>query len=126
MSERLPEGHTISNAGSVVGCATNFQNQQASETDSPSARTLEAGSIGNSINQIPNGTKTQTGKPEWVVQDEPGVYLTLSAIPGGGNELKRVRFRYVFPPFFITKYKHINPTHIKGSFVWIQNHTTGS
>nr|XP_048317951.1 PH, RCC1 and FYVE domains-containing protein 1-like [Ziziphus jujuba var. spinosa] len=92
MSERLPEGHTISNAGSVVGCATNFQNQQASETDSPSARTLETGSIGNSINQIPNGTKTQTGKPEWVVQDEPGVYLTLSAIPGGGNELKRVRF----------------------------------
>lgn len=103
MSERLPEGHTIRNEGSISGCATNFQDQQASETNSPSARTLETKSNGNSISQIPNGSKAQTGKPEWVIQDEPGVYLTLSALPGGGNELKRVRFRYVLPPFFNLK-----------------------
>ncbi|XP_037417022.1 protein Brevis radix-like 1 [Triticum dicoccoides] len=31
-------------------------------------------------------------KAEWVEQDEPGVYITLTALPGGANGLKRVRF----------------------------------
>jgi len=31
---------------------------------------------------------------EWVEQDEPGVYITIRALPGGKRELKRVRFRY--------------------------------
>ena len=30
---------------------------------------------------------------EWVEQDEPGVFITLTALPGGGRDLKRVRFR---------------------------------
>ncbi|XP_019434800.1 PREDICTED: E3 ubiquitin-protein ligase HERC2-like isoform X1 [Lupinus angustifolius] len=29
---------------------------------------------------------------EWVEQDEPGVYITLTSLPGGVIELKRVRF----------------------------------
>ncbi|RLN24534.1 uncharacterized protein C2845_PM07G34980 [Panicum miliaceum] len=29
---------------------------------------------------------------EWVEQDEPGVYITLTALPGGARDLKRVRF----------------------------------
>ncbi|TKY72838.1 Brevis radix 4 [Spatholobus suberectus] len=29
---------------------------------------------------------------EWVEQDEPGVYITLRALPGGKKELRRVRF----------------------------------
>lgn len=29
---------------------------------------------------------------EWVEQDEPGVYITLVALPGGVKDLKRVRF----------------------------------
>ncbi|CAN6444048.1 unnamed protein product [Victoria cruziana] len=29
---------------------------------------------------------------EWVEQDEPGVYITLTSLPGGGKDLKRVRF----------------------------------
>lgn len=33
---------------------------------------------------------------EWVEQDEPGVYITLTALPGGGKDLKRVRFRFGF------------------------------
>ncbi|ESQ28266.1 hypothetical protein EUTSA_v10018063mg [Eutrema salsugineum] len=41
---------------------------------------------------LANGHKRQKMKPERVVQDEPGVYLTLLSLPGGGNELKRVRF----------------------------------
>lgn len=33
---------------------------------------------------------------EWVEQDEPGVYITIRALPGGARELRRVRFRYVY------------------------------
>jgi len=29
----------------------------------------------------------------WVEEDVPGVYLTLMNLPGGGRDLKRVRFR---------------------------------
>lgn len=32
---------------------------------------------------------------EWVEQDEPGVYITIRALPGGTRELRRVRFRLV-------------------------------
>ncbi|KAF5733632.1 putative Ran GTPase binding protein [Tripterygium wilfordii] len=38
-------------------------------------------------------TKAETSQgDEWVEQDEPGVYITLVALPGGGKDLKRVRF----------------------------------
>lgn len=30
---------------------------------------------------------------EWVEQDEPGVYITIRALPDGTRELRRVRFR---------------------------------
>ncbi|KAK8574654.1 hypothetical protein V6N12_062344 [Hibiscus sabdariffa] len=39
---------------------------------------------------ISNASDTET---EWVEQDEPGVYLTIRALPGGSRELRRVRFR---------------------------------
>lgn len=32
---------------------------------------------------------------EWVEQDEPGVYITIRALPNGTRELRRVRFRSV-------------------------------
>ncbi|GKV51994.1 hypothetical protein SLEP1_g58604 [Rubroshorea leprosula] len=53
----------------------------------------ESESKGDSGNgTISHGTKALNEKSEWMVHDEPGVYLTLSSLPGGGNELKRVRF----------------------------------
>ncbi|EXB43469.1 putative E3 ubiquitin-protein ligase HERC1 [Morus notabilis] len=95
MAERLPEGHTIS-CSTVPTAArdTNFSNQISYETTLTNMNTPERESNGNSVNQIlSNGSKAQqTGKTEWVMQDEPGVYITLSSLPGGGNELKRVRF----------------------------------
>ncbi|XWS28381.1 hypothetical protein CRYUN_Cryun25bG0063900 [Craigia yunnanensis] len=43
-----------------------------------------------------NGGKTKEGESrnenEWVEQDEPGVYITLTSLPGGAKDLKRVRF----------------------------------
>lgn len=48
---------------------------------------------------IKNGSRNKEGElrheVEWVEQDEPGVYITLTSLPGGIKDLKRVRFRYV-------------------------------
>ncbi|KAK9081531.1 hypothetical protein Syun_030855 [Stephania yunnanensis] len=38
---------------------------------------------------ISNASDVET---EWVEQDEPGVYITIRALPGGIRELRRVRF----------------------------------
>ncbi|CAL1370614.1 unnamed protein product [Linum trigynum] len=49
---------------------------------------------GNSIDNhmLTYGPKCQNEKPQHVIQAEPGVFITLSSLPGGANELKRVRF----------------------------------
>ncbi|XP_031388799.1 PH, RCC1 and FYVE domains-containing protein 1-like [Punica granatum] len=52
---------------------------------------------GNSEATTRNGnSKTKEGdshnETEWVEQDEPGVYITLTSLPGGAKDLKRVRF----------------------------------
>ncbi|QHO26908.1 hypothetical protein HN51_023926 [Arachis hypogaea] len=43
-----------------------------------------------------NGSRTKESESrsenEWVEQDEPGVYITLTSLPGGVIDLKRVRF----------------------------------
>jgi hypothetical protein len=31
---------------------------------------------------------------EWMAQVEPGVLITFESLPNGGNDLKRIRFRY--------------------------------
>ncbi|KAE8735777.1 Protein Brevis radix-like 1 [Hibiscus syriacus] len=40
----------------------------------------------------PSISNTSDIETEWVEQDEPGVYLTIRALPGGSRELRRVRF----------------------------------
>lgn len=35
---------------------------------------------------------------EWVAQVEPGVLISLVSLPEGGNDLKRIRFRYSSKP----------------------------
>ncbi|KAL6010052.1 hypothetical protein ACLOJK_000483 [Asimina triloba] len=35
-------------------------------------------------------TESNHEPPEWVQQDEPGVYITLTSLPGGAKDLKRV------------------------------------
>lgn len=67
------------------------------KTETPSIE----GSVRNSLSResdhsgefsISNASDTET---EWVEQDEPGVYITIRALPGGIRELRRVRFRSV-------------------------------
>ncbi|XP_052173016.1 PH, RCC1 and FYVE domains-containing protein 1-like isoform X2 [Diospyros lotus] len=45
---------------------------------------------------IRSGSRMKEGESrndnEWVEQDEPGVYITLTSLPGGVKDLKRVRF----------------------------------
>jgi hypothetical protein len=49
--------------------------------------------VGKNGTRLPDSdTKLES---EWVEQDEPGVYITLTALPGGARDLKRVRFRYI-------------------------------
>jgi len=33
---------------------------------------------------------------EWIAQVEPGVLITFVSLPQGGNDLKRIRFRYYY------------------------------
>ncbi|XP_062014897.1 PH, RCC1 and FYVE domains-containing protein 1 [Rosa rugosa] len=51
---------------------------------------------GNSDLATRNGNRTKESEScnetEWVEQDEPGVYITLTSLPGGVKDLKRVRF----------------------------------
>ncbi|EPS59802.1 hypothetical protein M569_15002, partial [Genlisea aurea] len=40
----------------------------------------------------PHNESSSSSSSEWVEQDEPGVYITLTSLPGGFKDLKRVRF----------------------------------
>lgn len=97
MVERVPERHNDDSSTEL--CAEYTQNIIDHSLDVSHIRNtaiLKNEGSSNVANLIlPNGAKTQSGKAEWVVQDETGVFVSLSPQPGGGNELMRVRFRYV-------------------------------
>jgi hypothetical protein len=97
MMQRLPEGHNAdSSTYSYVETSNRIVDQPLDESHITNIITAknESGSDAEST-VFPNGATTQSEKAEFVVQDEPGVYVSLSSLPGGGNELKRVRFRYL-------------------------------
>lgn len=62
----------------------------------------EASSMDESLRSTPSQDADQSGElsistasdmeTEWVEEDEPGVYITIRALPGGRRELRRVRF----------------------------------
>jgi len=62
--------------GDTNGLETAHQNEDGART------------VGSSFSSE-NG---RVAEAEWVEQDEPGVYITLTSLPGGGKDLKRVRF----------------------------------
>lgn len=41
----------------------------------------------------------EEGPKEWIAQVEPGVQITFVSLPTGGNDLKRIRFRYISRTF---------------------------
>lgn len=61
------------------------------ETGSMDASRTTTSSRDEASISISNASEQET---EWVEQDEPGVYITIRALPDGTRELRRVRFRY--------------------------------
>ncbi|KAK2975958.1 hypothetical protein RJ640_012989 [Escallonia rubra] len=69
---------------SISGAKTETSSMDASIRTSSSREADRSGEL-----SISNASDIET---EWVEQDEPGVYITIRALPGGGRELRRVRF----------------------------------
>ncbi|XP_028209220.1 protein Brevis radix-like 4 isoform X3 [Glycine soja] len=70
----------------ISAAKTEISSMEASIRSSSSREADRSGDF-----SISNASELET---EWVEQDEPGVYITIRALPGGARELKRVRFRY--------------------------------
>lgn len=70
---------------SISGAKTETSSMDASIRSSSSREADRSGEL-----SISNASDMET---EWVEQDEPGVYITIRALPGGKRELRRVRFR---------------------------------
>ncbi|KAM0947826.1 putative chromatin regulator PHD family [Dioscorea sansibarensis] len=110
MAEKLPVGVTISSKMAALASTT-----VAEETSNPSHSSHVPDLNGSNGLPVLDGTNTilstmskschsevtsngsqltdaDTTESEWVGQDEPGVYITLTSLPGGGKDLKRVRF----------------------------------
>ncbi|KAK8550331.1 hypothetical protein V6N13_118848 [Hibiscus sabdariffa] len=69
---------------SISGAKTELSSMDASMRSSSSREADRSGEL-----SISNASDLET---EWVEQDEPGVYITIKALPGGKRELRRVRF----------------------------------
>ncbi|KAF8401056.1 hypothetical protein HHK36_014359 [Tetracentron sinense] len=69
---------------SISGAKTETSSMDASLRTSSSREADRSGEL-----SISNASDLET---EWVEQDEPGVYITIRALPGGTRELRRVRF----------------------------------
>ncbi|KAJ6820313.1 protein Brevis radix-like 1 [Iris pallida] len=71
--------------------STSGMRTETSSVDAASIRTSsEADRSGELSASAVSNTSEQ--EKEWVEQDEPGVYITIRAMPGGTRELRRVRF----------------------------------
>lgn len=120
MAERLPIGATRSSklaslaALSVSPFTSDAPTAGIDQTNGAITRHHETDSNGSSEHVFSNGSssinaRNRLGHPEarnggdltdadpnneaeWVEQDEPGVYITLTSLPGGVKDLKRVRF----------------------------------
>lgn len=93
MAEKVPEAHisskkSVSVARNALGYSSSNSNGNMMSVMSPRSES----NINSSDTFFSNGKKSQNEKAEWMVQDEPGVYITLASLPGGHNELRRVRF----------------------------------
>ncbi|XP_059641659.1 protein Brevis radix-like 2 [Cornus florida] len=68
----------------ISGTKTETSSIDASARSSSSREADQSGEL-----SISNASDLET---EWIEQDEPGVYITIRALPGGNRELRRVRF----------------------------------
>lgn len=73
-------------ASSIKPSSTNDARTETSSVDG-SVRTSD-GDQSEDLS-VSNASDLET---EWIEQDEPGVYITIRALPGGSRELRRIRF----------------------------------
>ncbi|XP_044946054.1 protein Brevis radix-like 4 [Hordeum vulgare subsp. vulgare] len=65
------------------------QPQRQNEADAPEPARTTTSSLPDDVS-ISNASELEV--TEWVIQDEPGVYITVRELPDGARELRRVRF----------------------------------
>ncbi|XP_062231351.1 PH, RCC1 and FYVE domains-containing protein 1-like isoform X2 [Phragmites australis] len=114
MAERLPGGASKNNklpplpGIPIPSDITSMAKESLGSPGSSSGEQITNGHNGLLASNGPSSTRNKTSHPEvgkngsrlpdaescheWVEQDEPGVYITLTALPGGARDLKRVRF----------------------------------
>ncbi|ESW18307.1 hypothetical protein PHAVU_006G030000 [Phaseolus vulgaris] len=85
---------TVSNNQLLSNGSSTIINRSAGHIKQSQSDATSTGHIkhGQSDATSRNGSKTKDSETEWVEQDEPGVYITLTSLPGGVIDLKRVRF----------------------------------
>lgn len=66
------------------------QPQRQNEPDLPEPARTTTSSLPDDVS-ISNASELEV--TEWVIQDEPGVYITVRELADGARELRRVRFR---------------------------------
>lgn len=71
-----------------------FSNGSSTATDCSAGHCKHSQSDAASRNGSKPKENESRNESEWVEQDEPGVYITLTSLASGAIDLKRVRFRY--------------------------------
>ncbi|KAK6931215.1 Brevis radix (BRX) domain [Dillenia turbinata] len=93
MAAKIPGNASGSESDSVTKMSSNVLIPVSDENNTATLDSPEGDTNGSSLNpNLSNGIRTRSEGAECVVQDEPGVYLTLCFLPGVGIDLKRVRF----------------------------------
>ncbi|XP_027330320.1 PH, RCC1 and FYVE domains-containing protein 1-like isoform X5 [Abrus precatorius] len=102
MAERLPVGAARNvKSPSLASLGSNDVSYASIDRLNIQATSPEADLTGSNNQLLSNGSSTISNRSadsesrnetEWVEQDEPGVYITLTSLPGGVIDLKRVRF----------------------------------
>ncbi|KAK4792749.1 hypothetical protein SAY86_023184 [Trapa natans] len=69
-----------------------LSNGFSTATNHSSGRTRQSDSEASTRNGAKSKESESRSEGEWVEQDEPGVYITFTSLPGGAKDLKRVRF----------------------------------
>ncbi|KAH7283045.1 hypothetical protein KP509_35G058700 [Ceratopteris richardii] len=110
-ADRMPDGiHPGTKYVAMQGTSKGLEDSQISEKNLGLSRTtrgttagiLDDGELSCKSTDVSNSGNTslsmngkhspQHVETEWVKQHEPGVYITFTSLPGGGKDLKRVRF----------------------------------
>ncbi|KAJ8628589.1 hypothetical protein MRB53_021912 [Persea americana] len=92
---KIPEGSVVgSKSSSVASHALNVLNLASGDNHLSYLAASHDSKPNDHLSNLPfrRGSESPTEEADWVEHDERGVYITLSSLPGGGMEIKRVRF----------------------------------